>query len=568
MTNSKKIDSENLTLPNNFLAEQGILNILITNPILIEKSVLLLKSEAFYFSPHRIIYSSIVHLYENEKIINLTTIISYLQDMALLEKIGGLERLITIINRFENFSDLNEYVHLVNEKYLRRTIIETGKQLILWGYTTSVPTDIILQNIDQSIFKLNEKNNINKLYNTSEILDDVFDEMVNKINKDESLGFKSSYFDLDAIIQGFQKSDLIIIAGRPSMGKTAFSLNLGKNIVSKYNVPLIIFTLEMSRQQIIYRLIATDSQLNANKIKSNKMTENEWQTLSQSMNTISKLPIFIDDSPNLTVTDIRAKLQKLFFGKNNNGLVIIDYLQLMRGNSKSDNRVHEISLITRQLKILAKEFNIPIIVLSQLSRNVESRVNKRPLLSDLRESGCINNIKLNQLTPTLNFQTGMKIDKNVWHFKGIKPTFNITLNNNYKLSLTANHKILIKEGWIRISELTKNSKILLFDKNLKITPKKFDTYITIKNIKYLGLKPVYDKNVPQNHNYSKRGIILHNSIEQDADIVIMLYREEYYTDKSTQPQATEFIIAKHRNGPVGTAKLTFDPATTTFMNKK
>ena len=202
----------------------------------------------------------------------------------------------------------------------------------------------------------------------------------------------------------------------------------------------------MSRQQIIYRLIATDSQLNANKIKSNKMTENEWQTLSQSMNTISKLPIFIDDSPNLTVTDIRAKLQKLFFGKNNNGLVIIDYT--INVVIQKMITVHEISLITRQLKILAKEFNIPIIVLSQLSRNVESRVNKRPLLSDLRESGCINNIKLNQLTPTLNFQTGMKIDKNVWHFKGIKPTFNITLNNNYKLSLTANRKILIKEGFV------------------------------------------------------------------------------------------------------------------------
>ena len=156
------------------------------------------------------------------------------------------------------------------------------------------------------------KNNTNKLYNTSEILDDIFDEMVNKINKDESLGFKSSYFDLDAIVQGFQKSDLVIIAGRPSMGKTAFSLNLGKNIVSKYNVPLIIFTLEMSRQQIIYRLMANDSKINANKIKSNKMTETEWKKLSESMNSISKLPIFIDENPNLTVTDIRSKLKKLF----------------------------------------------------------------------------------------------------------------------------------------------------------------------------------------------------------------------------------------------------------------
>ena len=227
------------------------------------------------------------------------------------------------------------------------------------------------------------------------------------------------------------------------MGKTAFSLNLGKNVVEKYNVPIVIFTLEMSRQQIIYRFISTASNINANRLKSGKMTSKEWKNLSISMKKISDLPIFIDDNPNLTLTDIRSKLRKIFTGNVQSGLVIIDYLQLMKLSSKLDNRVQEISYLTRSLKILAKEFQLPIIVLSQLSRNVESRTNKRPMLSDLRESG---------------------------------------------------------------------------------------------------------------------------SIEQDADIVIMLYREEYYNDKNSDSQVTELIVAKHRNGPTGTAKLLFKPSVTSFTN--
>lgn len=566
MTNSKINYSESLTLPNNFLAEQAILNILLTNPILINNVLPTLKIDAFYFQPHRIIYSAIMKLAEQEIAINLTTVISYLQDMSFLEAIGGLERIITIVNRFENFSDLDEYIRLVNEKYLRRLIIETGKQLILWGYTTSINNDEILNNIEKSVFKLNEKNTTNKLYNASEVMDDVFYEMVNKIKKDESVGFKSLYFDLDAIIQGFQKSDLIIIAGRPSMGKTAFSLNLGKNIVNNYNIPLIIFTLEMSRQQIIYRLISAESNINANKLKSNKMTESEWQHLSESMSSISKMPIFIDDNPNLTVMDIRAKLQKVFSAKTNEGLVIIDYLQLMKGGSKNDNRVQEISAITRNLKILAKEFNIPIIVLSQLSRNVESRVNKRPMLSDLRESGCIANIAKHKPTTSINFTKSLKFNDDNWTLKGIKPTFKILLKNNYELHLTSNHKILTKEGWIKIAELNQKTKVLSFKKS-NLT-KQYQKYIGIKTIDYLGLRPVYDKTINQLHNYIKKGVILHNSIEQDADVVIMLYREEYYTDKNSNPHLTEFIIAKHRNGPIGTAKLVFDPSTTTFSNSK
>jgi len=440
----QKFNYSNTTpLPHNFLAEESILNILLTYPKLVKKTLINLKSDSFYFEPHKIIYSILSELDEENKPITLTLLITKLQDKALLNEIGGIERIIQIINKFENLLNLDEYIQAINEKYLRRLIIEFGKQSIIWGYTTSLELDDILTRIEKLLFDLNQQNLSQKTYSIAEVLDEVFLEMTSKIKNKESSGLFSSFRDLDSIIQGFQNSDLIIIAGRPSMGKTAFALNLGSKIVSKYKIPLIVFTLEMSRQQIIYRFLATHSQINYTRLKSGKMTRDEWNLLSNSMRELSTLPIFVDDNPNLSVTDIRSRLRTIFSSKKKEGLILIDYLQLMKSNLSNDNRVQEISYITRNLKILAKEFELPIILLSQLSRSVESRNNKRPLLSDLRESG---------------------------------------------------------------------------------------------------------------------------SIEQDADIVIMLYRDDYYNQIRTNVSITEFIVAKHRNGPLGTAKLNFNNTTTTFTN--
>lgn len=444
----KREQSENLKkadLPNNFLAEQALLNILLTNPNLIKNVTPILNIESFYFEPHKLIYVTICELSEDLQLenFNLTIIITALQDKGRLKKIGGIERIISTISNFENFSDLENYVQLVNEKYLRRLIIEFGKQVVILGYTTSLTIENILEEIEKTILTLNQQNKGQKLYSIAEIINDVFLEMKNKIKEDKGSGLLTEFKDLDSILQGIQKSDLLIVAGRPSMGKTAFSLNIGKNIVANYKIPLIVFSLEMSRQQIIYRFLASNSQINSNRLKSGKMTLTEWKKVSQSMKQFSELPIFIDDNPNLGLNDIRNRLRKILTQKNKDGIVIIDYLQLMKSNLKLENRVQEISYITRDLKIMAKEFNIPIILLSQLSRNVETRINKRPMLSDLRESG---------------------------------------------------------------------------------------------------------------------------SIEQDADIVIMIYREDYYNENQINSPNTEFIIAKHRNGPVGTARLKFNAKTTDFSN--
>jgi len=224
----QKFNYSNTTpLPHNFLAEESILNILLTYPKLVKKTLINLKSDSFYFEPHKIIYSILSELDEENKPITLTLLITKLQDKALLNQIGGIERIIQIINKFENLLNLDEYIQAINEKYLRRLIIEFGKQSIIWGYTTSLELDDILTRIEKLLFDLNQQNLSQKTYSIAEVLDEVFLEMTSKIKNKESSGLFSSFRDLDSIIQGFQNSDLIIIAGRPSMGKTAFALNLG-----------------------------------------------------------------------------------------------------------------------------------------------------------------------------------------------------------------------------------------------------------------------------------------------------------------------------------------------------
>ena len=576
-----------VSLPNNFLAEQAILNLILTNTSLVKEALLDLKPETFYFEPHRLIYQTITEVYEKNSGINITLIITSLQDKNILKQIGGLPTILNIIQGFENFSDLDMYIKAVNEKYLRRIIIETGREIIAWGHETSEDLENILDKIENSIFSLNQEKMSQKIYSAEEIMNDIFEEMQSKIRKTTSTGLKSSFKDLDSIIQGFQKSDLIVVAGRPSMGKTAFSLNLGKNIVEKYDIPLLIFSLEMSRQQIIYRFISSDSNINANRLKSAKMSPSEWKNLDTSMKKISKLPIFIDDNPNLTLIDIRLKLRKIFTKKISNGLVIIDYLQLMKLTSKLENRVQEISYITGSLKILAKEFKVPVILLSQLSRGVESRTNKRPMLSDLRESGCLAKVKNSLLnkpikekvkTKTINTDYVLRKRIKSWNqnhlvnerlvdfdFKGVKPTFLITLTNNIQICVTSNHRILSKDGWIRAFQIQENTEIYYLVKTKQKEELKY-CYCKIKHIFYQGINKVYDKTIPGFHNYLAKNIVLHNSIEQDADIVIMLYREEYYTDNISEEQLTEVIVAKHRNGPIGTAKLLFKSSIASFTN--
>jgi len=574
------------SLPNNFIIEEAILNLLLTCPNLIQENLGNLNINCFLDEDHRLIYSTIVELAENNNSLNLTLIISKLEDKGILKKIGGISRILKIINRQENFLNLQTYIKIINEKYSRRLILELGKEILNLGINSELKLEEILNRIYNLIENLNQKTLKEKLHSSAEVMVGIFDDLQTKKNTTTTSNYKTYFKDLDSILQGFEKSDLIIIAGRPSMGKTAFSLNIAKNIVENYKLPIIIFSLEMSRQQIIYRFLSSEAQLNSSRLKAGKMTSSEWENLGKSMKIIAELPIFIDDNPNLTLLDIKTKLKNVLLEKKEIGLIIIDYLQLMKLPVKLENRTQEVSHLTRNLKILAKEFNIPIILLSQLSRTVESRVNKRPMLSDLRESGCIVKTEIykkkkifkntesefnNLIVPEKNsysWNLSNLVQNPEIHFelKGIKPTYLITLENQVQIHLTANHRIFSKNGWIKVYQLTEGVEISCLIKKKNSEKLSLENFIKIKKMEYQGTNFVYDKTIPIYHNYFFEGILFHNSIEQDADIVIMLYREDSFQESTLGNQIIEFIVAKHRNGPVGTAKLFFSPSITKFSD--
>lgn len=380
----------NKNLPHNFLAEKAILSSLLSNFEAIEQARKILPVEAFYFKNHQEIYRAILFMSRNNRQVNVITLVTFLQDNGLLQKIGGIRVLIELVSQFPNLSYLERYLILVKDKFIRRNIIKLGYELFNSGYMTNVSVETIVNETENKLLKLKNKIEIVQSSNNNELFEKIFLELKTKSINPTLIGISSGLYDLDSITQGFQKSDLIVIAGRPSMGKTAFVLNITSHVLKHLKLPVLFFSLEMSKEQILYRLLGIEMNLDQINLRSGRLGKNDWLKLNQIIRIISKLPLFIDDNFNLSIEDIRSKIKSIIFDQGKIGLVIIDYIQLMQNNeSKTGNRVEEIAYVTRSLKILAREFDIPIIILSQLNRNVENRIDKRPSLSDLKESGSI-----------------------------------------------------------------------------------------------------------------------------------------------------------------------------------
>ena len=445
--NNSHVSISDIPLPYNFLAEKIVLSCLLISYEAVEITIKTVRVETFYFINHQEIYKAIVEMYRKKVPINVISVNDFLKETGCLEKIGGTKVLLELLNQIPNLVYLEEYIQLIQDKFLRRSLINLGYEAINSAYITNIPLEKILADFEKKSFKLTSELIEEKKLTTAELFSSIFLELKQKALKPELPGLTSGFYDLDSLTQGFQKSDLIILAGRPSMGKTAFVLNITENILKNYKLPIIFFSLEMSKEQLIYRLLSNETGISQTRLKLGNLYKEDWNQLKKSIQLYSKLPFFINDEPNITIYDLRAKIKKIIFEQGNIGLIVIDYLQLLLNSKiKSENRVQELSQITRSLKAIAKEFQTPIIALSQLSRNVENRINKRPILSDLRESG---------------------------------------------------------------------------------------------------------------------------SIEQDADLVLMLYRENYYnstTEKFEKLAPAELIIAKHRNGPLGVVKLSFQTDPTKFFN--
>ena len=375
-------------LPQNIEAEEAVLGAILVNPRVLTKVVETLKADSFYKPAHRYIYEAMLQLFnQNEKIdiISVSDVLSY---NSKLESVGGRSFINDLSFNAITTSNIEYYVKIIQEKAIKRALINAGSEIVSFGYDMN-PIDTSLDNAEKLIFDIASRKSTSDLVHVKDLVLNTYEKIEYRYNhKDELLGVPTGFFDLDAVLNGLQKSDLIILAALPAMGKTAFALNIAQNVAIRAKTPVAIFSLEMSKDQLVQRMLCSEAEIDSQRIKTGNMQSKDWEKLADAMNSFAQAPIYIDDTSGCTITDIRAKCRRLKMEEKNLGLILIDYLQLMEGSGRED-RMQQISAISRGLKILAKELDVPVIALSQLSRAVESRTDKRPMLSDLRESGSI-----------------------------------------------------------------------------------------------------------------------------------------------------------------------------------
>jgi replicative DNA helicase len=426
------------TQPQNTDAEASLLGAILIDQDAIVKIADSIDPGDFFDIRHQRIYEAVISLYEKRQAIDVLTLSDGLKNMGYLEMVGGPTYLTELTNFVPTAAHVEQYADIVAQKSMRRRLIQTSHEISGLGFDESKGLKELIEEAETRLFQVSQQHVKQTIVSIEDILADSF-ERLDELHKDKKAirGVPTGFKDMDNILAGLQRSDLFILAARPSMGKTAFVLNLAHNVAVHAKEPVLIFSLEMSKEQLVDRLLSMESGVDAWALRTGNLSDTDFEKLGEAMGTLSEAPIFIDDTPGLTVSDMRTKARREAH-QNKLGLVIVDYLQLMSGGSRfggEGNRVQEISEISRGLKGIARELNVPLIALSQLSRSVESRSPQIPQLADLRESG---------------------------------------------------------------------------------------------------------------------------SIEQDADVVAFIYREDYYNPETDRKNLTDILIKKHRNGPLGNVELYFD----------
>ena len=431
--------------PQNLEAEQSVLGALLIEREAISKVTEFLKPIDFYRDAHKVVFETILELYAKNDAIDLITVTEHLRKENKLEAAGGVSYVASLANSVPTAANVVYHARIIEEKALLRQLINSATAIAGLGYEANEEVDLILDKAEKMILDVASRKVGKEFVPIKTIILDAFTKIEQLYaSKGGITGLSTGFKDLDMLTAGLQASDLILIAARPSMGKTAFVLNIAQHVAVRDKQPVAFFSLEMSKEQLVQRMLCAEATIDASRLRIGQLEDKDWTNLIEGADRLSSAPIYIDDTAGINVVELRSKARRL---QQEHGLklIIIDYLQLMQGNGggRSENRQQEISEISRSLKSLARELNVPVIALSQLSRGVESRQTKKPMLSDLRESG---------------------------------------------------------------------------------------------------------------------------SLEQDADIVAFLYREDYYNPDTDQKNITEVIIAKHRNGPVDTVQLFFHKQFTKFSN--
>ncbi len=375
--------------PQNVEAEQSVIGSMLLDKEAIPVVTEILRGEDFYREDNREIFEAVMDLFDRGEPVDLITVAEQLKLRGTLDSTGGLDYLTNVASAVPTTANARYYSKIVEEKSILRKLIKASSDIVNMGYEASEEVSFVLDQAEKSIFDILQKRNLQGFFPIKDVLVDTFnrlEELYN--NKGYITGIPTGFVDLDYKTAGLQNSDLILVAARPAMGKTSFALNIAQYAAVHAKIPVAVFSLEMSKDQLVSRMLCSEAMVDSQRMRTGKLEDDDWQKIARALGPLSESPIYIDDTAGTSVMEIRAKCRRLKLEKNL-GLVVIDYLQLMQGRGKGDNRQQEISEISRSLKILAKEINVPVITLSQLSRAPEARTDHRPVLSDLRESGAI-----------------------------------------------------------------------------------------------------------------------------------------------------------------------------------
>jgi replicative DNA helicase len=387
---SEEVTSTELQAPpHSREAEEAVLGAILIDPEAYYDVSQFLGGDDFYIVRNRWIWEAFNRLHERRSPIDYLTVTQDLEQQNRLTEVGGPAYLLALINQTPSALNVEAYAHLVADHSLRRKMLVSANDLAKLAYDQSQSIDTVIDEAEKSIFSISERRVRHDLQPIQQVLSDVYDRIDQLSQRtDEIMGVPTGLIDLDKLLGGLQKSDLLIIAGRPGMGKTGFMLSVAKNAAQRYKKHVAMFSLEMSNEQLVQRLIAQETGIDTQRLRTGKLTEEEWPLFTHAVEVLSDTHIFLDDTPAITPIQLRTKCRRLHM-EYELDLILVDYIQLMSGDTRTDNRVQEVSYISRNLKVLARELNVPVLAAAQLSRAVEQRADKKPVLSDLRESGSI-----------------------------------------------------------------------------------------------------------------------------------------------------------------------------------
>jgi replicative DNA helicase len=460
-------------VPHSREAEEAVVGAVFINPEVYYDVAQFLSADDFYIHRHRWIWEAFTSLHEQRIPVDLLTVSNELDKRGQLNEIGGPAYLTSLVNQVPSSLNAESYGRIVEGHSVRRKMINAANQIASIAYNEKTSVDDVMNEAEKAVFNVSERRLKHDLQPIKNVLSEYYDRIDDLAKRPEDIvGVPTGFIDLDKLLTGLQPSDLLIIAGRPGQGKTGFLLSIAKNAGLIHKKHIAIFSLEMSNEQVVQRLISQETGIDSQRMRTGKLQETEWPLFTHAVEVFSDTHIYLDDTPAITPLQLRTKCRRLHmeFGLD---LVIIDYLQLMGGDTRTDNRVQEVSYISRNLKVLARELNVPVLAAAQLSRAVEQRSDKKPVLSDLRESGCLTGDTLVTLEHGKNVPISELEGKsgfNIWALNpttlklelmpvsrafctGLKPVFKITTRLGREIRATSNHKFLTISGWKRLDEL-------------------------------------------------------------------------------------------------------------------